>query len=808
MGQEDKGQRPPITRRVLPAALFLATLILLITALSSGTLGEGEYRNDGTWGSLELASGVAQPIPVTTDSVTFSMYVHWDGPYKDAGVIMRVEPIPEGWDYSVVDATPTTRGFHVDDEGTVEVELEVGIGTEPGTYYMEPNLEHPFDQITLTSFPILVKVLPIGLDLDVVDGPKGVIHPGLRIRGEVLVTSDAAIDRIIEVVVTFTPEDWVAAPTWRTSLLRQGSAEPVAFAITVPDQVLPGEYSVLFETRSLDPRIIEAETSLTMMLDRVQGMRLTDDLLMLDGVIGGTASVDVWVENTGNVHTNLIDVVPLGTEALPGGWDVTTDGLPMIVEPYSTGWFNLSLSLPEDAPLAPSGKWDIPLRMLTGQAITDTDLDILVMVPESRDIHIDIPQMMEYGTGEGPDEAEPYQRTLDLVLRDAGNLPGVRWVHLTVEHGGHITRAALAPDTLLLTSGMEVMVTLDITLHPDTKAGNYTIVLRAYDDVGAGAEAQIILALSGADVGMVGGLSVEPLGETSFYTDADATVYRVVGKVHNKGDEDLSYAIVEMYEATDSEYMFLGYVPIEDLTAGEDRDFLFTYSTTETSDAVVIAQLSVPGTPISDPNVTAVESRVEAVPMEPAIPDSLPFVIVLGFAVGTMAGIIAILGTEAGRFALLAFVLIPLYTRLKPHQVTDHFVRGQILGYVKANPGETYTHIRKALKLKNGTFVYHARILESQGYIKSVKDGANRRFYPAEMRIPTEVKDVELNQVQRMIYTIVMEYPGISQTRIAKMMELAPSTVNYHVNIMTKVGVIERRRSGRLSLCFATEDAE
>ena len=201
------------------------------------------------------------------------------------------------------------------------------------------------------------------------------------------------------------------------------------------------------------------------------------------------------------------------------------------------------------------------------------------------------------------------------------------------------------------------------------------------------------------------------------------------------------------------------------------------------------------------------EHRFEAVPVSPS-PTGTPFFFVVAMAVGALAGVIAILASEAGRFALMAALVVPLYTRLKPEQVTDHFVRGQILGYIKANPGETYTRVRKALKLSNGQFVYYARMLESQGHIRSVKDGANRRFYPSDMRIPTEVKDVKLNQVQRIIYSIVLEYPGISQSRIAKMVNLAPSTVNYHVNIMTKVGVIERRRSGRLSLCFAADDID
>ena len=198
---------------------------------------------------------------------------------------------------------------------------------------------------------------------------------------------------------------------------------------------------------------------------------------------------------------------------------------------------------------------------------------------------------------------------------------------------------------------------------------------------------------------------------------------------------------------------------------------------------------------------------MESVPTKTP-PVGLPFTFVLGIAVGALAGVLAIIGTEAGRFALLIFILVPLYTRLKPDQVKDQFTRGQILGYVKANPGETYSSIRKALRLSNGQFVYHARILETQGLIKSVKDGANRRFYPEGMRIPREVKDVKLNQVQRIIYTIILEYPGISQSRISKMVKLAPSTVNYHVNIMTKVGVVERRRSGRLSLCFAADEIE
>ncbi len=264
---------------------------------------------------------------------------------------------------------------------------------------------------------------------------------------------------------------------------------------------------------------------------------------------------------------------------------------------------------------------------------------------------------------------------------------------------------------------------------------------------------------------------------------------------------------MDFFYTSDADVVYLGYVPIENLSAGEGQSFSFTLDRAEPGENVVVASATVSGLPTEGPTPNALESQFRAKARVPA-PGGQYVFLVFAAVIGSMAGLIAILATEAGRFALMAFILVPLYTRLKPEQVTNHFIRGQILGYVKANPGETYTHIRKALQLTNGTFVYHARILESQDHIRSVKDGANRRFYPAEMRIPTEIKDVELNQVQRLIYTIVMEYPGINQTKISKMVKLAPSTVNYHVNIMTKVGVIERRRSGRLSLCFATDEAD
>ncbi|NIU48632.1 MAG: winged helix-turn-helix transcriptional regulator [Thermoplasmata archaeon] len=468
--------------------------------------------------------------------------------------------------------------------------------------------------------------------------------------------------------------------------------------------------------------------------------------------------------------------------------------------PRSEVTLPVGVQLPDDPYASPSGGHVVPVRLLTDQGTMDVSTALEVFVPEVRGVSVTpVGSWRAY-------QGTPNEMHLQVLVRDRSNIVQERAVWLTHDAGPAITYVNVGQPALMMSSGSAVPVSLTVRFDPGATPEEHLVRLRVHDGTGLLKEVELPVQVSLPELKLVGDLEVRATQDEGHYAGGEASIYVVTGSVENTGDRYLDFAKVEVYDVSGGTPVSLGYVPIYDLPAGSSRNFRFTIDRAQPGDNTVMAHPSAPGTN-GDPYKDSLQSRFEAEAVTPAPEGPLVF-FVFAVALGSMAGLVAILATEAGRFALLALVVIPLYTRLKPEQVTDHFIRGQILGYVKANPGETYTHIRKALKLSNGTFVYHARILETQGHIRSVKDGANRRFYPADMRIPSEVKDVELNQVQRLIYTIVMEYPGISQTKIAKMVKLAPSTVNYHVNIMTKVGVIERKRSGRLSLCFATEDAD
>lgn len=76
-------------------------------------------------------------------------------------------------------------------------------------------------------------------------------------------------------------------------------------------------------------------------------------------------------------------------------------------------------------------------------------------------------------------------------------------------------------------------------------------------------------------------------------------------------------------------------------------------------------------------------------------------------AASTGIGTAALLGfafTETGKYKLLTLLIlfIPLYTRIEKDDALDNFVRGEIYGLIKADPGICYNDIMKTLGIKNG----------------------------------------------------------------------------------------------------------
>ena len=171
-------------------------------------------------------------------------------------------------------------------------------------------------------------------------------------------------------------------------------------------------------------------------------------------------------------------------------------------------------------------------------------------------------------------------------------------------------------------------------------------------------------------------------------------------------------------------------------------------------------------------------------------------------------GLIAL--TETGKYKFLALLplIIPLYTRIQKEDVLDQFVRGQIFGFIKTNPGVHYNQIRRGMDIKNGTLSYHLSVLEKTELIKSRREGLKyRAFYPTGMKFPKNER-FRLTELQIRILDIIKQRNGINQKEIAIEIGKKPQTINYNIKVLKLADLIEVVKKGRKTICYPKEDAE
>ena len=152
--------------------------------------------------------------------------------------------------------------------------------------------------------------------------------------------------------------------------------------------------------------------------------------------------------------------------------------------------------------------------------------------------------------------------------------------------------------------------------------------------------------------------------------------------------------------------------------------------------------------------------------------------------------------SEIGKSTLISVLFLPLYVKLKPDEVLDQYLRGQIHGFIIANPGEHYNAIKDQLGVTNGALAYHLRVLERSGHIRPVRDGMYKRFYPVGVKIPRRKR---LSPFQAAIVRAVRANPDVSQKRMAELLGVSNQVVNYNVKLLEDAGILKVDRSARAS---------
>lgn len=189
------------------------------------------------------------------------------------------------------------------------------------------------------------------------------------------------------------------------------------------------------------------------------------------------------------------------------------------------------------------------------------------------------------------------------------------------------------------------------------------------------------------------------------------------------------------------------------------------------------------------------ELRVKVVQLPPPPIYSRTEVISVGIA-SLILGIVA--KTEVGKYALLNFFTFPLYVRLKREEVLDHFVRGQIYGFVRTTPGAHYTMIKNALKVTNGTLSHHLKTLEVQGFITSRRDGVFKKFYPVDFEIESKGKGIRLSDLQvRLMNRLRPGGDEVLQGELAEALSVTQQCISYNLRLMERQGLLLKEKLGK-----------
>ena len=166
--------------------------------------------------------------------------------------------------------------------------------------------------------------------------------------------------------------------------------------------------------------------------------------------------------------------------------------------------------------------------------------------------------------------------------------------------------------------------------------------------------------------------------------------------------------------------------------------------------------------------------------------------------------------TESGKYKLLMMftLLLPLYTRIQKEDVLDQFVRGQIYGFIKTNPGVHYNQILRKVGVKNGTLSYHLGVLEKTELIQSRREGLKyRAFYPTGMNFP-KAERFRLTDLKIQIIGSIRNKPGMTQKEIAQSLGQKPQTINYNIKVLGQAGLISVVKAGRKTTCFPVSNVE
>lgn len=487
---------------------------------------------------------------------------------------------------------------------------------------------------------------------------------------------------------------------------------------------------------------------------------------------GSSLRFEFDVSNTGN-HLDLLEMLP---GELPDTWHMTLSPSVISLPPGTTHTVAATLVIGPDPMTALAGKHTVQVKAVSLFNGKGTSVPVRIDISEDPSLTMSV---------------DPPFRTMNPLTDPSP----VHIVRMTNDGNSRVTTEIAIDGPEAWAQGSRGSVSLEpgevcfmhVTVTPpvDASPGTYTIKVST-----TLASTRLDIFVVETDVAVTD-IQVRSKGDPDWAKDGSMTVgeeVEVVAWLFDKGSDRAD--VVDVALVVDGRTVQVR--KDQPLDIGP-TGVMFQTSLPEGWHNISV-EVSAPGDVWSDDNKASI-----MVMMEPGPVTVTPGTALAGATLTTMLFVAGgVMVHEGWKFKAIMLVAVPLYTRIRKETALDNFTRGRIYGYIEANPGEHYNSIKKALEIPNGSLAYHLRTLEREGFIKALMDGTYKRFYPKRMNLPKgddgQVVPENLSKMQKLIIDSIEREPGISQREIARALNLAPSTINYHVRMLAVAGVLRVER--------------
>ncbi len=163
---------------------------------------------------------------------------------------------------------------------------------------------------------------------------------------------------------------------------------------------------------------------------------------------------------------------------------------------------------------------------------------------------------------------------------------------------------------------------------------------------------------------------------------------------------------------------------------------------------------------------------------------------------------IALLGIGGTVFVAL---VVRVFAKLKDGGTPETCKRAKIHNCITENPGSTFSDIKMAVGIGNGTLSYHLFVLERLELIRSIKDGRERRFFP--VGIPAEIRlDQCLGRTESKVLQKLVEGGPKTNSRLAESLGISRQRAHYNLKLLRDRG-LANLENGAWSHTLSVDDS-